>query len=123
MNPGVDLEAWAWKQPFKIKFGGSDTILWIGVHRAFGPIHIDQVGLEITSTDVALLIDGSVKVAGLTAQAHELTVSVPYKHVGDPSQWSLDLKGLALSFEGPSVTVAGAWSKATGRLSNTTASC
>lgn len=114
VNPGVDLEAWAWKQPFKIKFGGSDTILWIGVHRAFGPIHIDQVGLEITSTDVALLIDGSVKVAGLTAQAHELTVSVPYKHVGDPSQWSLDLKGLALSFEGPSVTVAGALVKSDG---------
>ena len=114
VNPGVDVEAWAWKQPFQIKFGGSQSILWISVHRAFGPIHIDQVGLEITTTDVALLIDGSVKVAGLTAQAHELTIDVPYKHVGDPSQWSLDLKGLGLSFEGPSVTVAGALLKSDG---------
>jgi large repetitive protein len=114
VNPGVDVEAWAWKQPFRIKFGGSESILWIGIHRAFGPIHIDQVGLEIDTTNVALLIDGSVKVAGLTAQAHELTVSVPYKHVGDPSQWSLDLKGLGLSFEGPSVTVAGALIKSDG---------
>lgn len=114
LNPGVDLQAWAWKQPFQIKFNGSNSILWIGIHRSFGPIHIDQVGMQITTADVGLLIDGSVKVAGLTCQCDELTIDIPYKHIGDPSKWSLDLKGLAVSFEGPEVTVAGALLKSDG---------
>jgi hypothetical protein len=115
VNPAVDVQAWAWKQPFKIKFGGQDGILWIGVHRMFGPIHIDQVGLEIGETAVSLLIDGSVKVAGLTAQAHELGVDVPYKAIATPSQWSLDLKGLAISFQSPGVTLTGALLKSDGQ--------
>jgi hypothetical protein len=115
VNPAIDIAAWAWRRPFKIKFGGQDGILWIGVHRTFGPIHIDQVGLEIGDHSVALLIDGSVKVAGLLAQAHELSVDVPYDAIATPARWSLDLKGLAISFQAPGVTLTGALMKSDGQ--------
>ena len=113
VNPGVDVDAWFWSGPtgdgqFHIQFGGQTGTLWIGIHSGFGPIYIDQLGLNISNTQVALLIDGSVKVDGLTAQANELTVAIPYKSVTTPSGWSLDLKGLAIGFNSPGVTLAGA---------------
>jgi hypothetical protein len=119
VNPGVDVDAWFWSGPngdgqFHIKFGGQTGTLWIGIHSGFGPIYIDQLGLNVGSTQVALLIDGSVKVDGLTAQANELTVSVPYKSVTTPSGWSLDLKGLAVGFDSPGVSIAGALLKSDG---------
>ena len=58
-NPGVDLDFWYWDYPgmptpaFQIRLNGDHGVLWIGVHAGFGPIYIDQVGVELTSTDVA----------------------------------------------------------------------
>ena len=54
-----------------------------------------------------LLIDGSVKVDGLTAQANDLGVTIPFKSLTTPSGWSLDLGGLAVGFTSPGVTIAG----------------
>lgn len=119
VNPGVDVSAWYWSAPagddrFHILFGGQSGTLWIGVHRGFGPIYIDQVGLEVSDAAVGLLIDGSVKVDGLTAQVDDLTVRIPYRSILDPSQWSLDLRGLAIGFKSPGVTVAGGLMKSDG---------
>jgi hypothetical protein len=75
VNPGVDVGAFYWSGPigdeqFHITFNGSAGPLWIPVHAGFGPIYIDQLGVELTSDPgVAILIDGSIQVAGLTAQA------------------------------------------------------
>lgn len=113
VNPAVDLDLWYWdypgmpKPPFQIRLNGGSGVLWIGVHAGFGPIYIDQVGVELSSTEAGLLIDGGVSIAGLTAQVDELTIGVPFAHIKDPSQWSLDLKGLALGFTGPEITIAG----------------
>jgi hypothetical protein len=111
-NPAVDVSAWYWSGPdgdgtFHIQFGGQTGIFWIGVHHGFGPVYIDQLGLEVDSQQVQLLIDGSVKVNGLTAQADELTVAVPYNSITTPSGWTLDLKGLAIGFQAPGITLAG----------------
>ena len=119
VNPGVDVDAWFWSGPagdnnFHILFGGQGGAIWIPIHAGFGPVFINQLGLEIGAADVDLLIDGSVKVDGLTAQCHELTIQVPYRSIMQPSGWSLDLKGLAVGFESPGVTIAGALVKSDG---------
>jgi len=119
VNPGVDVDAWYWNAPsgdvqFHIQFGGQTGTLWIGIHSGFGPVYIDQVGLEIQNNKVDLLIDGTLKVNGLTAQVYELTVAVPYSSVTNPAGWTLDLKGLAIGFDSAGVTIAGALIKSDG---------
>lgn len=119
VNPGVDVSVWsvptaivpgpANDGKFHMRFGDTtDQPLWIPVHAGFGPIYIDQLGLDVTSDPgVELLIDGSVKVDGLTAQANDLTVTLPFKSLTDPSGWTLDLGGLAVGFTAPGITIAG----------------
>ena len=112
VNPGVDVSAWRWSGPagdgtFHVQFGGQTGVFWIGIHSGFGPIYIDQLGLNVDSSQVQLLIDGSVKVNGLTADADALTVGIPYKSTTNPGEWTLDLGGLALGFSAPGVTIAG----------------
>ena len=114
VNPGIDVAAWLWSGPdgdgqFHVKFNGKDDPkIWIGVHAGFGPIYIDQIGVEITDDPgIALLIDGSVKVDGLTAQADELGVRIPFNAIASPDHWSLDLKGLGIGFSSAAVTIAG----------------
>jgi hypothetical protein len=119
VNPGVDIAAWlvptaivrgpANDGNFHIRFGDkSDQTLWIPVHAGFGPIYIDQLGVGVTSDPgVDLLIDGSVKVDGLTAQANALGVTIPFRSIANPGDWSLDLGGLAVAFSSPGVTIAG----------------
>ncbi len=119
VNPAVDIAVWAVPTAivpgpandgnFHIRFGDNqDQTLWIPVHAGFGPIYIDQLGVGVTSDPgVDLLIDGSVQVDGLTAQANELGVTIPFKSIANPAGWSLDLGGLAIGFSSPGVTIAG----------------
>jgi large repetitive protein len=115
VNPGVDVAIWAGAPDdgnFHIKFGDvQDQPLWIGVHASVGPVYIEQIGVELKDDagkhKVGLLIDGSVKVDGLTAQVDELTVLIPLQSLNSPGDWSLDLKGLAVAFSSPGVTLAG----------------
>ncbi len=113
-NPACDLAVWAGAPDggdFHVLIGGKrDQPLWIGVHASFGPIYIDQIGVQIGNDPnhtVGLLIDGSVKVSGLLAQVDELTLQAPIKDLGNISKWSIDLQGLAVSFQEPGITLAG----------------
>src|SRR5262249_10885983 len=111
-NPAADVEVWYWSAPkgdekINVRVGGETGALWIGVHQGFGPIYIDQVGVTADDDSAALLIDGGVSIAGFTAQVDDLTIDVPYRHFGDPTKWSLDLKGLALGYSNPAVSIAG----------------
>lgn len=113
VNPKSDVDVWYWDDPantggpLRVLIGGQDGIFWIPVHAGFGPIYIGEIGLGVTSTAASLVIDGGVSVAGLAAEVDELSITVPYAHISDPSQWSLDLKGLAVGYSGASVTIAG----------------
>jgi large repetitive protein len=112
VNPGVDVEI-SWRHDtFALKIGGADTVFWLGVHSAFGPIYIDQIGIginpaEVQTPGVALLIDGGVHVSSLQVQVYELGVAIPLKHLLSPEQWSLDLQGLAASYKTTDVSIAG----------------
>ncbi|HWD79457.1 MAG TPA: DUF6603 domain-containing protein, partial [Kribbella sp.] len=113
VNPSADLDIWYWDHPantggpLRVLVGGQAGIFWIPIHAGFGPIFIAEIGLGVTSTAVSLAIDGGVSIAGLSAEVDDLTVTIPYAHVTDPTQWSLDLKGLAIGYSGPLVSIAG----------------
>jgi hypothetical protein len=113
-NAAIDVAAWYWSAPsgdstFHILFSGNDQPIWIGIHQTLGPIYLDQIGIALNgNTSASLLLDATVKVGPLTGQVDELGVTIPFKSLMHPGDWTLDLKGLALSFQTPGVTIAGA---------------
>jgi hypothetical protein len=114
VNPALDVAAWYWGGPqgdaqFHVWFQDSDQPIWIGVHAQFGPLYIDQIGLIPNgNTSVSMVLDASLKIDGLSGEVDELGVTIPFNSILSPSGWTLDLKGIALSFQGPEVTIAGA---------------
>jgi hypothetical protein len=108
VNPSVDVAVYYKGGSVKVDFGGTSGPLWIGVHRQFGPIYIDQVGVNVLDGPVvSLLVDGSAHVGPLTVQVDDLELDIPLARLGEPDQWGLDLKGLAVAFNQDPVTIAG----------------
>jgi hypothetical protein len=108
VNPSVDVAVYYRGGGVNVDFGGTSGPLWIGVHRQFGPIYIDQVGVNVLDGPVlSLLVDGSVHVGPLTVQVDDLELDIPLARLGEPDQWGLDLKGLAVAFDQDPVTIAG----------------
>jgi hypothetical protein len=98
-----------------IRFSGGegDGPWWLAIQRHFGPLYVDQIGLdseELPNGDVdrvKFLLDGGVAVAGLTVEVDDLSVSVPYHAPLDFDAWRLDLAGLGVGYAGGGVTIAG----------------
>ncbi len=109
VNPAVDLFVSYRNSDFTIQIQNQTGALWIGIHQKFGPIYIDQIGLEIVNAQAAaaLLVDGSVQIAGVTVEADELGLTIPLNALASPDKWSLDLRGLAVSYDSNDVTIAG----------------
>jgi hypothetical protein len=107
VNPAVNVLVYYVNGDFAVEIGNPNPPLWLGVHRSFGPIYIEQIGVEWTDTAADLLVDGSVRVGPLTVQAYELGLEIPFRELLAPDHWSLDLKGLAVGFESGSVSIAG----------------
>ena len=107
VNPAIDVVASYVNGSFAIQLGAPNPPLWIGVHRSFGPVYIEQIGLDWTADAAALLLDATVKVAALTVQAYELSLNVDFKQLLEPENWTLDLQGLAASFESGPVSISG----------------
>ncbi len=115
VNPGFSVQAgWLNTGSLGVQFYNSGAEpapeLWIPVQRSFGPVHADRIGIGWdNSTDVgSVMFDGSLSLAGLVVELVDLSVSVNFAHITDYSHYSLDLGGLAVSFTGGSVSVAGA---------------
>lgn len=109
VNPAIDFFASYRKGVFDIQVQNQTGIIWIGLHKKFGPIYLDQIGVEIVSgkSAAALLVDGSVQVAGLEVQVDELGVQIPLNALASSEKWSLDLRGLAVSYDSSSVKIEG----------------
>ena len=108
VNPDVDVYLGYVDQHLKFQVQGTAAV-WVGIHRKFGPIYIDQIGVELGSSppEASLLVDGSVSISGLTVQADELGVRIPIKSLATPAHWYLDLRGLGISFNSGSVSITG----------------
>ncbi|HEX4286987.1 MAG TPA: DUF6603 domain-containing protein, partial [Terracidiphilus sp.] len=106
VNPSVDVLVSYIDGSFNITLGGKSPI-WIGVHRAFGPIYIDQLGVEWDNSSASMLVDATVQVGGLTVQAYELSLTAPFKSLKEPENWKLDLMGLAVGIDAGPVSISG----------------
>ena len=96
--------------------GNGPWMLHIG--RSFGPLRIDDVGFgdEITNhkvTSIRIIISGGLSLAGLNIDVQELSIGAPWPDgnsglaLSDPTAWTLDLAGLAVSYSGGGVQLAG----------------
>ena len=87
------------------------------INRSFGPLRIDDVGFgdEIANgkvTSIRIVISGGLSLAGLNLDVQELSVGAPWpdgdgRPLTDAAAWSLDLAGLAVSYSGGGVQLAG----------------
>jgi large repetitive protein len=107
VNPAIDVTVSYLNGNFGIQLGGPAPPVWIALHRSFGPIYIDQLGVSWNADAADLLVDATIKVAALTVQTYELGLHIPFKRLLDPTKWSLDLQGLAVGFDASPVTIAG----------------
>jgi large repetitive protein len=108
VNPGLDVEVTYLNGALGIKLAGTTEPIVIPVHASFGPIYIDQFDVALNGTDsVSLGIDGSVSINGLNVSLIELSVLIPIRNIAQPSDWSLDLQGLAVGFDSGPVEISG----------------
>ena len=87
------------------------------INRSFGPLRIDDVGFgdEVANrkvTSIRIVISGGLSLAGLNLDVQELSIGAPWPDGGgrpltDAATWSLDLAGLAVSYSGGGVQLAG----------------
>lgn len=69
---------------------------WVDVQRAFGPVQFNRIGFSITDDDrLALAVDGSVSLAGLTIALTGLSAQIPIR---SPYLPTFGLDGLAVEY-------------------------
>jgi len=113
-SPGLELV----KKPasplsVKVVVGTVAGPWWLTVQRAFGPIYLEQVGLDVRSgqtgiASVSVMVSGTVSLFGFAASVDGL--SLTYTTGGsifDPSQWSADVDGFAISANTGGLQLAG----------------
>jgi large repetitive protein len=95
----------------RARLGDSGRRLFIGLHAGFGPLYIDQVGVELEKIVdpgwIRLLVDGGVTVAGFAAQVDDLSLQIPFADAGNTARWAVDLAGLGVSYQGGGVSIRG----------------
>lgn len=95
--------------------GEGDGPWWLSIRQGFGPLYVDQVGLGVTIEQdqlkkISLFFDGSISIVGLTAAVDDLQLTYSVTSgtsFFDPSNWNVDLAGLAVSADISGVTLAG----------------
>ena len=90
----------------------ADQPFYVDIHKVFGPLHIDRIGLQhlslgSNSDAVGALVDGGVSIAGLVVEVQGLEITVPLQHAAELNRWSVDLSGLAVAFSAGPVSIAG----------------
>ncbi|MFZ5890552.1 MAG: DUF6603 domain-containing protein [Myxococcota bacterium] len=91
--------------------GTNPRVAWLGIHAAFGPLYIDQIGVELEDIRdpewIRFLVDGGVNVAGFAAQVDDLSVQIPVRNTDDASLWGVDLAGLGVAYSGGGINLLG----------------
>lgn len=100
----------------ELRMGGGNPPWWVPVQRSFGPLYVEQVGINVTSTGegparqiafVTVLMDGGVSIAGLSMAVDDLALTIPANSPFAPQGWSVDLAGLAVAYDSSGVKIAG----------------
>ncbi|ATB44685.1 DUF6603 domain-containing protein [Corallococcus macrosporus] len=80
------------------------AVKWFQTQKAFGPIHIERVGLKYADKQVEVLLDASMSVAGLSLGLSGMGVSSPLTALSP----TFHLDGLSLDFSQGPVEIGGA---------------
>ncbi|MBL8974261.1 MAG: hypothetical protein JNK56_26950, partial [Myxococcales bacterium] len=111
-NPGLDIDL-AWKPtqspPFSARLAGG-LRLDLAIDRVIGPLDVRRLSAVLDAKDppdLALTLDASFKLGGVTIAPQGLGVTIPLGHLGEPALWRPRLDGLALAYDQSGVTLAG----------------
>ena len=91
---------------------------WFKINKKFGPLEIDQIGVEIYQDGqdnwmVGFLVDGRAEISGFLCEVDDLRLSLRLTEPWETDYWAYDLAGLALSYSGPGgLSIVGALRKA-----------
>lgn len=116
-NPTFSVEA-AYAGKLWVDLRGNDstgTQVVIPVQRSFGPLYVGEIGVgwQDAARLLQILFSGRVALAGLRADVNGLTVGIPVTKPTDFESYTLDLKGLDVSFQGGAVSISGGLLKTT----------
>lgn len=94
---------------------GGGNFIWLPIQRSFGPVACRQIGFGWDSDDKKLLagFDGAVSLFGLAIDLIKLKVGIPVTDPTNFNEYSLDLEGINVTFEGGPVLVSGGFLKTT----------
>ncbi|HBF34206.1 TPA: hypothetical protein DDW35_06545 [Candidatus Sumerlaeota bacterium] len=89
---------------------------WFKLHETFGPVTIDEIGLNYHDGYASFGISGGFLMGSFSFSLQQLSVTMPMPPASDftLSDLSFDLAGLALSFQTSGVSVGGAFLRAAG---------
>ncbi|AIK95628.1 DUF6603 domain-containing protein [Candidatus Odyssella acanthamoebae] len=97
----------------------SSPTLSFPIQKAIGPLQFEKIGLGFAGPDLALFLDVSASVGGLSFDLMGFSLSVP---LNDPSphQWQFNLNGLGLSYLAGPIDMSGSLLKLPDSQSRTT---
>lgn len=102
--------------------GAQTDIIWFPIQRRFGPLNCQQIGLRLDLTGpnannpvVGIVFDGGVMLSVLDVELDQLSINAHLKEIASVSGYSLDLQGLALSFNSGAVEISGGLMKNVGQ--------
>lgn len=97
-----------------LRAGEGEGPWWIAIQKGFGPLYLEQVGLGVTMPQqrverISLLMDGSVSLFGLTCAVDDLQITylVSRGDFFNPTNWEVDLAGLAVSADMAGLVIQG----------------
>jgi hypothetical protein len=106
-GPGFDVTV-GWANDALTADVGGKPSAWFAVDRQFGPLDVDRVGVEVRDGDaLAVLLDGSLSLAGVRLQPDGLGIVVPLPSLLAPDEWDFTIRGLGLSYDQGGVSVSG----------------
>jgi hypothetical protein len=91
--------------PPQVATPSAPQVTWVDVQRAFGPVHVNRVGLGLDSkNELRVALDATVALAGLTVGLAGLEADIP---LTAPFKPKFSLRGLAVGYSGPGVSITG----------------
>ncbi|EYF03649.1 DUF6603 domain-containing protein [Chondromyces apiculatus] len=86
----------------------SDGVTWCSVQKAFGPLHVAQVGVRYASGELSFLLDAGLTAAGLDLSLEGLTASVALADLkAERFAPTFDLRGVGIDFKKDPVEIGG----------------
>jgi|GEM_PF-946799 len=85
---------------------------WIDVDKAFGPVHLQKIGLSYGDGKASFVVSGGLSLGGFSLDLLGLGISFPLPLPGKPLALpTFELQGLALEFQRGSLSIGGAFEK------------